>query len=68
METFVVLTQLQGPDNNPEALKKYALLLSGNPDGTPTHRRDAIAPGKRHHVQDIVKVPSHYFQVWDFRH
>ena len=68
MEAFAVLTQLQGPDNNPEALKKYALLLSGNPDGTPTHRRDAIAPGKRHHVQDIVKVPFHYFQVWDFRH
>lgn len=45
-----------GPENNPEALKKYALLLSGNPDGTPPHGRGAIAPGNRHHVQDIVKV------------
>ena len=68
METFAVLTRLQGPDNNPEALKKYALLLSGNPDGTPTHRRDAIAPGKRHHVQDIVKVLFLYFELLDLRH
>lgn len=63
-----MLTQLQGPDNNPEALKKYALLLSGNPDGTPTHRRDAIAPGKRHHVQDIVKVLYFYSELLDLRH
>jgi hypothetical protein len=47
-----------GPDNKPEALKKYALLLSGNPDGTAVnaHRPGtAIVPTQRHHVQDIVK-------------
>ncbi|EXJ56493.1 hypothetical protein A1O7_06837 [Cladophialophora yegresii CBS 114405] len=47
-----------GPDNKPEALKKYALLLSGNPDGTAVHANKpgrAITPTQRHHVQDIVK-------------
>ncbi|OAP63993.1 hypothetical protein AYL99_03220 [Fonsecaea erecta] len=47
-----------GPDNKPEALKKYALLLSGNPDGTPSAGRKpgmAIVPTQRGHVQDIVK-------------
>ncbi|KAJ9615199.1 hypothetical protein H2200_001273 [Cladophialophora chaetospira] len=47
-----------GPDNKPEALKKYALLLSGNPDGThpnATRPGQAIVPTQRHHVQDIVK-------------
>ncbi|KIX93124.1 uncharacterized protein Z520_11181 [Fonsecaea multimorphosa CBS 102226] len=47
-----------GPDNKPEALKKYALLLSGNPDGTPSAGRkpgQAIVPTQRGHVQDIVK-------------
>jgi flotillin len=47
-----------GPDNKPEALKKYALLLSGNPDGTATHGGrpgQVIVPTARHHVQDIVK-------------
>lgn len=44
-----------GAANEPEALKKYALLLSGNPDGTSAHRAGAIAPGNRHHVHDIVK-------------
>jgi flotillin len=47
-----------GPDNKPEALKKYALLLSGNPDGTAVHAHKpgtAITPTQRHHVQDIVK-------------
>lgn len=47
-----------GPDNKPEALKKYALLLSGNPDGTSSQASkpgQAIAPTQRHHVQDIVK-------------
>lgn len=47
-----------GAANEPEALKKYALLLSGNPDGTSAHRAGAIAPGNRHHVHDIVKVFS----------
>ncbi|KIW21688.1 uncharacterized protein PV07_12879, partial [Cladophialophora immunda] len=47
-----------GPDNKPEALKKYALLLSGNPDGTPSAGKkpgQAIVPTQRGHVQDIVK-------------
>ena len=45
-----------GPDNNLDALKKYALLLSGNPDGTSSSKRGAtIMPTKRNHVQDIVK-------------
>lgn len=45
-----------GPDNNLEALKKYALLLSGNPDGgSPASRAGTILPAKRNHVQDIVK-------------
>lgn len=42
-----------GPDNNLEALKKYALLLSGNADGTPSGKK--ITPTKQNHVQDIVK-------------
>ena len=44
-----------GPDNKPEALKKYALLLSGDPDGTAPNGHGTIAPAHRHHVQDIVK-------------
>lgn len=48
-----------GPDNQPEALKKYALLLSGNPDGTASARGKStgavIVPTQRSHVQDIVK-------------
>lgn len=44
-----------GPDNDMDALKKYALLLSGNPDGTSTVSRGTIMPTKRNHVQDIVK-------------
>lgn len=44
-----------GPDNNLESLKKYAMLLSGNADGTPTSAKGTINPGKRNHVQDIVK-------------
>jgi len=45
-----------GPDNKPEALKKYALLLSGNPDGSaPSSKEGTIMPAKRNHVQDIVK-------------
>jgi flotillin len=45
-----------GPDNNLEALKKYALLLSGNPDGSSAPSRGGtITPTRRHHVQDIVK-------------
>ncbi|KAI1612104.1 flotillin, variant [Exophiala viscosa] len=48
-----------GPDNKPDALKKYALLLSGNPDGTPSSSKgkpnQVIIPTQRGHVQDIVK-------------
>lgn len=45
-----------GPDNEPEALKKYALLLSGSPDGSEVvPRGSTIMPTKRNHVQDIVK-------------
>jgi flotillin len=44
-----------GPDNKPEALKKYALLLSGNPDGRQQSRGSTIMPTQRGHVQDIVK-------------
>ncbi|KAK5195370.1 hypothetical protein LTR92_004309 [Exophiala xenobiotica] len=47
-----------GPDNKPDALKKYALLLSGNPDGTSSNSSKpgtAIVPTQRSHVQDIVK-------------
>ena len=44
-----------GPDNDMKALKKYALLLSGNPDGTATTTKGTIMPTKRNHVQDIVK-------------
>lgn len=48
-----------GPSLELESLKKYALLLSGNPDGTPGavgRKSDAvIVPTQRGHVQDIVK-------------
>ena len=45
-----------GPENDLDALKKYALLLSGNPDGSgPANTRGTIMPTKRNHVQDIVK-------------
>ena len=43
-----------GPDNEPDALKKYALLLTGNADGTPASNKTLTATG-RTHVQDIVK-------------
>jgi flotillin len=42
-----------GPDNTAEALKKYAMLLTGNADGTASHQAQT-ATG-RNHVQDIVK-------------
>lgn len=43
-----------GPDNNLDALKKYALLLSGDADGT-APKKGAVNPARRNHVQDIVK-------------
>lgn len=45
-----------GPDNETEALRKYALLLSGRSDGNePVPKGATIIPTKRNHVQDIVK-------------
>ncbi|EED21847.1 flotillin domain protein [Talaromyces stipitatus ATCC 10500] len=44
-----------GPDNELDALKKYALLLSGNADGTSEHKYEVNQPARRNHVQDIVK-------------
>lgn len=44
-----------GPDNVQDSLKKYALLLSGNPDGSTTSKAKTMAPTQRSHVQDIVK-------------
>jgi hypothetical protein len=49
--------ETQGPENAPEPLKKYAMLLSGDQDGG-GHRGGTIVPGNRNHVQDIVKVRS----------
>jgi flotillin len=43
-----------GPDNNLEALKKYALLLSGDADGA-QKTKGTTHSAPRHHVQDIVK-------------
>jgi flotillin len=43
-----------GPDNNLQALKKYALLLSGDVDGVRKTRKTANTT-PRNHVQDIVK-------------
>jgi flotillin len=43
-----------GPDNELEALKKYALLLSGNAGVTPQAKGTANTM-PRNHVQDIVK-------------
>jgi flotillin len=44
-----------GPDNQPEALKKYALLLTGAPDGSKgaSSSSKAITPTSRSHVQDM---------------
>ncbi|EEA25963.1 hypothetical protein TMatcc_005786 [Talaromyces marneffei ATCC 18224] len=44
-----------GPDNEMDALKKYALLLSGNTDGTGQPKNEINQPARRNHVQDIVK-------------
>lgn len=44
-----------GPDNDMEALNKYARLLSGN-NGSDFHKwSDVIDPTRKDHVQDIVK-------------
>jgi len=44
-----------GPDDNPAALRKYAMLLTGNADGTPAPSRKTATATGRNHVQDIVK-------------
>lgn len=44
-----------GPDNELDALKKYALLLSGSTDGDDQAQPKANMPARRNHVQDIVK-------------
>ena len=42
-----------GPLNEPAALKQYALLLTGNADGSPSKK--VMTQTGRSHVQDIVK-------------
>ena len=44
-----------GPDNEPDALRKYAMLLTGEADGTPAAPRKGPTATGRSHVQDIVK-------------
>ena len=42
-----------GPLNEPTALKQYAMLLTGNADGSPSKK--VMTQTGRSHVQDIVK-------------
>ena len=44
-----------GPENDQEALRKYATLLTGNADGTPVPSKKTLTATGRSHVQDIVK-------------
>ncbi|MCJ1316371.1 hypothetical protein MMC15_001692 [Xylographa vitiligo] len=44
-----------GPDDEPSALRKYAMLLTGNADGTPASRGATPTQTGRAHVQTIVK-------------
>lgn len=43
-----------GPEDNFDALIKYAVLLTGNSDGTVQADKGTVAKG-RNHVQDVVK-------------
>ncbi|MCJ1430820.1 hypothetical protein MMC27_000170 [Xylographa pallens] len=43
------------PDDEPSALRKYAMLLTGNADGTPASRGATPTQTGRAHVQTIVK-------------
>ena len=43
-----------GPDDTPDALQKYAVLLTGDSDGQVRSPNQSISTG-RNHVQDIVK-------------
>ena len=40
-----------GPDDTPLALRKYAMLLTGNADGTSAATKKALASTGRNHVQ-----------------
>ena len=44
-----------GPENEPLSLKKYAMLLTGEADGTPVRAKSGPTATGRSHVQDIVK-------------
>lgn len=44
-----------GPNNDLTSLKKFALLLSGNPEGHDHKGIQVVNPTRRNHVQDIVK-------------
>ena len=44
-----------GPDDTPVALRKYAMLLTGNADGSPAASKKMPTTTGRTHVQDIVK-------------
>jgi flotillin len=44
-----------GPDDNVQALQKYATLLSGSGVNAMTKGKDIVPTGGRSHVQDIVK-------------
>ena len=44
-----------GPENTLTALRKYALLLTGNADGTPAVTKSKPTSTGRSHVQNIVK-------------
>ena len=44
-----------GPEDEPKALRKYAMLLTGEADGTPAKPKKGPTATGRTHVQDIVK-------------
>ncbi len=44
-----------GPDDQPESLQKYAVLLSVGHSGGKRKKAEATTTGGRSHVQDIVK-------------
>ena len=44
-----------GPDDDFEALRKYAKILTGRVAGAESQKKRAVTPASRSHVQDIVK-------------
>jgi flotillin len=44
-----------GPDDKKESLEKYAVLLTGGPDGSGAMTGGKVTATGRNHVQDIVK-------------